>query len=455
MKKCFCILICLLLCSLVFLPAGAENTEDETRKLDRALGRMGLAMTARLMGNACDRLDSPKADSLRAYYNSFSGIDFLRPYKMLVVDLTAEQAGAAKRALSADQPVDIAPALAAFLNKDYPEYAKAVEQVLPDETSASEEALALVLLPYERHIAAVSFSGRKVRSALIISMESSSRSLNAGEIAFYAEQIGLSGLNVRMYAEQELKDLLELKAWQAAYHGDSGTLVNALKHSEGRMRRLFPLTLKEDTLSDSFRFYILRSFLENSMKDNLAGAARLVSGTFLPMMAETDPDAVKSFMDSAKQMIDTARDDRRPPEITYGEPVLPSPEGTYVFVIELHNPERGTESFYDPVLEAALPAANIPETPDAADYIIRCRVTYSDTPDLSNSSSAVYCPTTDITVHDARTGDLICSLGSVTRPRPSGVVMVSKGNTYYYPYLDQIWEKARTIFAVVPASAEE
>lgn len=456
MKKGICILICLLLCWLGFLTAEAENAEDEIRKLDRTLGRWGIAMTAELMGNACDRLAGTDHDPLRVYYKAFSEIDFLRPYKMLVVDLTPEQAAAAKEALAAEREVDIAPALAAYLNStDYPEYSRAVEEILPEDASFSDDACALVILPYERHIAAVSFSGRKVRSALIISMESSSRNLNAGDIEIYAREIGLTGLNIRLYTEQNMKDLLELKSWNVAYEGASGTLARTVRRNGNRMRRMFPLTLKEDTLNNSFRFYILRSYLENAVKDNLTEAARLVSGTLLPMMAETDPDAVRSFMKDSKSMIDTYRDDRRPPEISYSEAAMPNPEGTYVFVIELHNPERDAECFYDPVLEAALPAANIPKAPEEADYIIRCRVTYGDEPDLSNSSSAVYCPTTDITVHDAHTGEFICSLGSVTRPCPSGVVMVSKGNNYLNPYIDQIWEKTRTIFAVAPAIDKE
>ena len=447
MKKCICIMLCLLLCGLACLPAGAESGEDETRKLDRTLARWGVAMTARMMGIACDRLDSAEPDPLRVYYKGFSEIDFLRPYKMLVIDLTAEQAAAAREVLGAENQADIAPALAAYLNKDYPEYARAVEQILPEETPTQDEARALVLLPYGKHIAAVSFDGYSARSALIISMESSSRGLNAGDIGVYARQIGLKGLNIRMYSEQDLADLLEPGSWQGTYYGDAGVLTGALAKNEGRLRRLFPLTLGVTTLSDQFRFYILRTFLENAMRDDLTGAARLISGTILPMMAGTGLDAADAFVEACKTPIDTFRDSRRPPEITYAEAAMPDPAGTYVFVIEVHHPEKGIESYYDPVLEAALPAANIPENAEAADYIIRCKVTYGDEPDMSNSSSAVYCPTTDITVHDARTGSLICSLGSVTRPRPAGVVVVSRGNTYYNPFLDQIWEKVRPVFA--------
>ena len=454
MRKGICILVCLVLCWVAFQPAEAENAEDETRKLDQTLARWGLAMTAQMMGNACDRMGSAEADPLKMYYKSFSEIDFLRPYRVLVADLTAEQAAAAQKALAAENQVDIAPALAAYLNEDYPEYSKAVEQILPEAATTSDAACALVLLTYERHIAAVSFDGYYARSALIISMESSSRSLSAWDVGFYAGKIGLTGLEIRMYGEREMSDLLDLHSWNATYSGNSGKLVAALTKNKRRIQCLFPFTLKEDTLSDSFRFYILQSYLEEAMKDDLTGAAKLVSRTLLPMMSDNETDKVDAFMEACRKMIDVFRDERRPPEIAYGEAARPNPEGTYVFVIELHNPERDPESFYDPVLEAALPAANIPETPETADYIIRCKVTYSDEPDISNSSSAVYYPTTDITVHDAHTGDLICSLGSVTNPRPSGLIMVSRGTTYHYPNLELIWEKAKTIFEASFVSAD-
>ena len=358
MKKGICILLCLLLCGLACLPAGAESGEDETRKLDQALARWGIAMTARMMANACDRLDSAEPDPSRAYYKDFSEIDFLRPYKMLVIDLTAEQAAAARDALGAERQLDIAPALAAYLNKDYPKYAQAVEQILPEETPTQDEAWALVLLPYGSHIAAVSFDGYSARSALVISMESSSRGLNAGEIGVYARQIGLEGLNIRMYSEQDTAELLDLGSWEGTYYGDAGALTSALAKNESRLRRLFPLTLGENTLSDQFRFYILRSYLEDAMREDLTGAARLISGTFLPMMAETSPDAADAFVEACRTPLDTFRDSRRPPEITYAEAAMPDPAGTYVFVMEVHHPEKGMESYYDPVLEAALPAAS-------------------------------------------------------------------------------------------------
>lgn len=445
MKKAVCLLLCLALCLPVFLTAGAETAGDAVRSLDQTLARWSLAMTAQLMGSACDTLYD-YSNPYRAYYNSFSQTDFLNPYKVIVVDLTAEQAAAARQALGAQSTPDIAPALAEYLNLQFSQtYAEAVSLILPETQSAYADASALVLLPYEKLVAAVCFDAYAARSAFIISMESSSRGLNEGDIAAYAGEIGVSGLTVRVYEDGDMADLLSLKAWQGTYYDETGVLTSALAKSEGRMRQLFPLTVK--ALGSQFVNYILSSYLKNFMNTDLTGAARLVSGIFLPLLAESDPEAAAAFMQENKSMIDTGRDERRPPEIAYEEEVKPDPNATYIFVIELHNPERGTESFFDPVLEAALPVKNIPDTPETADYIIRCKVTYSDTPDLSNSNSAVYCPTTEITVHDARTGALVCNLGSVVRPRPAGVVMVSKGNTYYYPYLDQIWEKAQTIFA--------
>ena len=56
MKKAVCLLLCLALCLPVFLIAGAETAGDAVRSLDQTLARWSLAMTAQLMGNACDTL---------------------------------------------------------------------------------------------------------------------------------------------------------------------------------------------------------------------------------------------------------------------------------------------------------------------------------------------------------------------------------------------------------------
>ena len=447
MKKGILFLLAAALCLAVLLPVSGETASvDDSMEKDQVYARWAIAVAAQLTGNAGDRLDEG-SDTLGTYYNMLSRVDFLRPMKVILIRLTDGQTAAAQEALQVSDAVGIAPALAEYLNRQFSQgYTDAVNSVLPDAIPGAEDGNVLVLLPYERDVAVVSFANRTVRGAYIVSTPENSAALDAEVIGEYAGQIGVTGLDCRVY-EGDSKDLLlSLIEWQGTYYDAAGVLTDAVTKSENRMRRMFRMTLDAGVLDDSFLYYLMKSYLEDSMVNDLTGAARLISEFCLPAMSEKNPDAAARFMSESKVLIDILRDQRRPPEIEYAEAVMPDPEGTYMYVIELHHPERGEESFYDPVLEASLPAKNIPQTPEDADYIIRCRVTYSDTPDLSNETSAVFCPTTEITVHEAGTGALVCSLGSVTRPKPQGVVMVSRGNTYYSPYLDQIWEKTRVLF---------
>lgn len=443
MKRVFSLLLAAMMALALLSPALAESMDDPFLR-DRSLLRWSLAAVAELMGRACDRLESQPADSLGIYYESLSKIDLLRPYKVLVVELTAEQEEAARTALHAQSASGIAPALAEALNPQYSErYAQAMRGVVPEPLQYVESGSALVLLPYERHVAAVSFSYQNAEAACVMSVKENSLALDAAAVAGYARDFGLEGLNIRVYAGEEIEILLEPSEWTGDYDSPKA-FADALTQSESRMRRMFAVTLGAQ--GDNLPSSVLGKYLKENMADNLLGAARLVAEHFLPLMQARGGDAMEHFMYANKYMIDTARDSRRAPEIAYMEEQRPDPAGTYLFVIERYVPDREPERFIDPVLQATLPARNIPASPEAADYIIRCKATYSDTPDASNASSAVYCPTTEIAVYDAHTGAKVCALGSVTRPMARGVITVQRGNTYYYPFLDQIWEKTSALF---------
>ena len=52
---------------------------------------------------------------------------------------------------------------------------------------------------------------------------------------------------------------------------------------------------------------------------------------------------------------------------------------------------------------------------------------------------------THITVHDARTGELLQDLDSVKRTL-SGVVMLPKGDTWWSPLYGKVWAKIQPLF---------
>ena len=450
LKKLFALMLVLVTLAPCAEQALAEAPDDALFTEDRNAARWGIAMTAGLMGNACDRLEDPSA-TLRVYAQSLLSAALLTPDKVFVIDMTEDQFEAARSALNAESADVLASALAEYVNRQFDDnYADVVNAVAHryDYSGAENK---LVVLPYGEHVAVISFHGWAAQSAFIISTKDISQALSAEDIEAYTNDLGLDGLAIRAYEGADRDALLYGETWKsgAAYIDSEAYMASAISRTEGRFRRLFPLMLREDTIDDGLRFFTIHNFLKNAMHDDPMRAARLAAGWALPLMRESDPEATAHFISENNKMVDTFREGRRPPEVAYGETLqeaAPDMSGTFLYVITLNNPERGTDSFFDPILEATLPAGCIPDTPEEADYIIHCNATYADTPDAANSSSAVYCPTTEITLHDAKTGVMIQNLGAVTRPMPRGVVIVSKGNTYYYPYLDQIWETTRALF---------
>ena len=101
-------------------------------------------------------------------------------------------------------------------------------------------------------------------------------------------------------------------------------------------------------------------------------------------------------------------------------------------------------------MEAALPAANIPQTPETADYIIRLATEYDRTDlDLTTGKSAngvvLHYPLTHITVHDAGSGAMLKDLGWTVR-KLSGFIMLPRGDTYWDPENDALWRKVKVLF---------
>ena len=107
-------------------------------------------------------------------------------------------------------------------------------------------------------------------------------------------------------------------------------------------------------------------------------------------------------------------------------------------------PDQEPVSWYDLVLEAALPTANIPENPEDADYIIRCYTTFDG--GVKNGKAHLHYPVTRITVHDAHTGEMLRDLGQVKRTL-HGVIMLAPGDTWWSPLRTMLWEKIEPLFA--------
>lgn len=422
--------------------------DEETRKRDKNSARYGLALAGAILANAADALEAPEGRQPAGHCERFLKMDFLHPDKVVVVGLDEEQAAKAAAALGAREYADIAPALAAYLNRDYPEYAAAADRTQAKYTELDPQPAALVLLPCGAHIAAVSFWGKQAAASLIISTGPVSEALSAKDIRSYAQQLGLSGLRIRVYEGEKRDALLETGKLD-------GSTLYYLQQSAGgtlnRLQRLFP-HLTAHGVTDNLPLGAIRVFLKKQETADLS-AVRAVAQDMLPQVraGQDDPPAHRFL----KLNWNSSTKELPAPEVTLGEEAPeqetePDPNGTYLFVCSMKKPGKDLETWTDLIMEAALPAANIPQTPEEADYIIRLATEYDRTDlDLSTGKSAngvvLHYPLTHITVHDAGSGAMLKDMGWTVR-KLSGFIMLPRGDTYWDPENDALWRKVKVLF---------
>ena len=421
--------------------------DEETRKRDKNSARYGLALAGAILANAADALEAPEGGQPAGHCESFLKMDFLHPDKVVVVGLDEEQAAKAAAALGAREYADIAPALAAYLNRDYPEYAAAADRTQAKFTEMEPQPAALVLLPCGAHIAAVSFWGKQAAASLIISTGSVSEALSAKDIRSYAQQLGLSGLRIRVYEGEKRDALLETGRMDKSLfqlQWSAGATLN-------RLRRLFP-HLTANGVTTDLPLGAIRYFLQHQETADLS-AVRVIAEELLPQVraGQDDPPAHRFL----KLNWNSSTKELPAPEVTLddGAPETqtgPDPHGTYLFVCSMKKPGKDLETWTDLIMEAALPAESIPETPEAADYIIRLATEYDRTDlDLSTGKSAngvvLHYPLTHITVHDAGSGAMLKDLGWTVR-KLSGFIMLPRGDHYWDPENDALWRKVKVLF---------
>lgn len=92
-----------------------------------------------------------------------------------------------------------------------------MRSIVPEPLQYVESGSALVLLPYERRVTAVSFSYQNVEAACVMSLKENSLALDAAAMESYARSFGLEELNIRVYAGEEIETLLEPSEWTGDY----------------------------------------------------------------------------------------------------------------------------------------------------------------------------------------------------------------------------------------------
>ena len=444
------------------LPVRAdEGPNAYTYQRDVELIRWSMAMTAKMMGTAADMdIDADLAPIL----DTFKEIDFASPYNAFIAELPKEDAEAAADVVGADTLADIAPALASFINLQFGNFGARYDEVVSglaakDRVSAVPETFTLILLPYKEHIMAASIYGDSISSSFIISDQSTSKGLDADFIKKDAGDLNVKEITVRTYTPEDLDILFippaeedeaeepgeGLSYIEWGYTSGSASLIgDPASSSQDCMDLLFPFMAKSPRIPMKLCGNTISRYM-NANKDKGLEASSKVSGDYLPLFESRgeDADIIASFFDISSNILNEQIENHEAPETQYSDSQI-DPDAYYLFVVEKTWPDGDTLTGYDPFLESALPAKNIPEDPEDADYIIRVRVTWDGDTYVSGGHT-VYYAYMHTSIYDAATGQEIKDLGTVEH-RLSGVMMVSGSRTYMSPQREMIWDQVKPLF---------
>ena len=187
---------------LCILTALAEDEEPWYYSYDRGLARQGMTLAAMTAGKAVDLLEggAEDPDGLLA---EFSNIDYLSPEKFIFVFLNSDQAATVRKALNVQEDIQIAPALAEYVNRKADNsYAEAASRVVSDPMDGLEmtTGTTILVLSYGAHIA-VACEGRM---ALIIGTKEISAALNTEGVQAFAAELGSEDVSMRIYEGEDI-----------------------------------------------------------------------------------------------------------------------------------------------------------------------------------------------------------------------------------------------------------
>ena len=418
--------------------------KEDILAADRLRARWGVAMSGAFAAHAAEK--SAEGGAEQAAYRALAGIDFMHPDGVIIVKLRSSQAKAAAEALGAENAVAIAPALAKAINLQFSEnYTRAAEGAVDETENLPDDlqGISLVILPCGEDVMVISMAGQKAACSSVISTKEISARLSAADIQLEADKLGVSRLYIREYRGEDAENLLSIRGEDAKWEtGDSAAqhLFNAVKATSDSFTALFT-RLKE---YPAFFHAAVRGYLAGKISVPYEDLCAISAALHEPLEGDDDPP--HTMLDTSGTLPSgDAVVDKVPAWGTTLIEETPDPDGTYVFMVTLHEPGTAVQTVYDWQLEAALPEKNIPRNPEDADYIIHLDITFDDSPDLSQNGISLFYPNGQINLYRASDGAWIGDYGTVTHTL-TGFIMMTRGNHYWRPYRISVWNSVKTLF---------
>ena len=476
-----------------YYAAYGEFPEDtDTLLTDTAIAHWGVAMTANMQARAFYESENEEDYSVQWQLQQFSSVYTMHPRRFLVVDLTDKQADYLKNLLGVANMRAAAAPIGAMLNADYEEYDTAAsmatwERVLytsaiADEFGTESPGAFVAFLTYNEQegrfynsqIVLITGDEEGLGSSFVISSAVSAMEMDASYITDYTDMMGLTDLVIREYSEEEVTWMMGWDkentytdeygpAWSEIYTGVSDDYLSAISTSEDFMKQ---------AAAQCAEGYGLPELCAKAASDYIfyeknAEAAAFISGNVLEPLRYGEDGMVflQEYLTSNNTVRLKVFEEGEAPEIigsegwdVMGEELEVFPENAKVLIVFHQYAEDEFDTMgVDWALQAAVPIGNMPDAPsepvdpsdlpsDSAelDYIIYCDVTYDGDTFTQGNLTLIY-PYNHITVHDARTGEIVKDLGTVVR-RLNGFATVTSDVTYWAPLHMQAWEAIRDMF---------
>ena len=467
-----------------------EEAEEELRELeplekDVALAHWGAVMTAEMQKKAFQLADEEELTSIRQMeLLDMARIYTFDPVRYLVMTITDEQAEMLKERMFAETMGEIAVRLGEMLNKDYEYYSDAAADVtavqeiseyeLTDEYDFESAPIGAYVgfFTYNRdlgdhtisHIVVFAGDGETIGSSFVISSEQSALTMDESFVMEYAELLGISDIEIRVYSgtdpawimgwsdENPLKEDMNVFNWASSYSSAGYRYIELIEDSPDMLE----LTFEQKEQGKGFLQLCAYGASEYmyELDDEGLEEARFVSGELLEKLRwkEQGGDLITRYLDRNYSVSIDAYEEGEQPEIigsegwdTFGEELDEFPEDAKVLIILRRYAEDAIDVMgIDWTLQSAVPIRNMPESLDEVDYIIYCDVTYDGDKFTQGNLELIY-PYNHITVHDAKTGEIVKDLGEVVR-RLSGFTTVTSTITYWQPLREPVWTRASDMF---------
>ena len=471
-----------------------DTEEEETEELDPlkkdvALAHYGAVMTAKMQKKAFQLAAEEESAGIRQWeLLDMAQIYTFDPVRYLVMNITEEQAEMLKAIMSVETMGEAAIGLGEMLNSDYEYYADAARDIvvtqelysyeLTDEFGRLPMGPYVAFFTYNRHlddrvlshIVVVTGDDETIGASFVISSEQSALTMDESFVTEYSDLLGFKDLNIRLYSGDELSWIMgwnEENPIREDMHitwGSDGSVpasryVDTIKDSPEMLK----LTFEQKEQGIGFWLLCAQGASEYMYQKKGLDDARYVSGEFLEMLRWEDygKDFLTKYLGKNYTVsIDAYHDEERPEiigsegwDIVGGE-IEEFPEDAKVLIVFHRYVEDTIDTMgIDWIMESAFPIRNIPESLDEVDYIIYCDVTYGGDKYTQGNLELIY-PYNHITVHDAKTGEIVKDLGEVVR-RLSGFTTVTSTITYWQPLRVPAWERIRALFPVPEISEED